>query len=99
MNWLPIVLGLVLAQDGPIPPQRIDPTPMPVPATGDPVLPTDGRQAQEQPQRPAPQLEQTQRPTPTAARRAPIPASIFTDEEYRRARIRALLVRAMEGRV
>ncbi len=102
MNWLPVVFGLMFAQDGPIPPKRVDPTPMPVPTSTEPVQPTDGREVDEQEQRTMPRLYQQQpqqEPQRTAARRPPAPASIFTDDEYRCARVRVLLFRALDGRV
>lgn len=99
MNWLLVVIGLVLAQDGPIPPERVDPQSIPVPAATEPVLPSEGQATQERPQRQSPRIEPRESPMRGAAPRARPTASIFTDEEYRRARVRSLLVRAMEGRV
>ncbi|UYV12011.1 MAG: hypothetical protein NCW75_11980 [Phycisphaera sp.] len=98
MNWLLLVFGLSLAQDGPVPPERVDPQSIPVPAATEPVPPTEGSPAQEQPQRQSPRIDPQEARRDIAAPRARPAASIFTDEEYRHARVRSLLVRAMEGR-
>lgn len=99
MNWLLVVLALMLAQDGPIPPERVDPQSIPVPAATEPVPPSDGQATQEQPQRQSPRIDPRESPMRGAAPRVRPTASIFTDEEYRHARVRSLLVQAMEGRV
>lgn len=91
-----------IVQDGPIPPQRVDPVSDPAPPTTEPVQPTDGRAATDQSQGAAPTT--VVRPTSRIDFRQPAPstmraqqsASIFTDEAYRRARVRSLLMLALE---
>jgi hypothetical protein len=101
------LLGLVVAlasiQDGPVPPQRIDPATAPTPPSTDPVQPTDGRAAEtEQPRQGSPQAAPRQagridfRQPASSSMRTHQPASIFTDEAYRRARVRWLLMAALE---
>lgn len=95
----------VLAQDGPVPPQRVDPSSMPRPASTDPVppvgMPTDRPEAQEdEPETARPGQQSSRidwRATPPQPRQHR-PASIFTDENYRRARVRSLLLAALERR-
>ncbi len=95
-----------IVQDGPIPPQRVDPVSDPAPPTTEPVQPTDGRAADERATdqsqgaapttvvRPTSRIDFRQ-PAPSTMR-AQQPASIFTDEAYRRARVRSLLMLALE---
>jgi|GEM_PF-6304603 len=99
MNWPLVVLAVALAQDGPIPPERVDPQSVPVPASTTPVQPSDGAKQQEAPQRQTPRTNPTGTLPRVTAPHARPAASIFTDEEYRQARVRSLLVQAMEGRV
>lgn len=106
MPWAALMmLAHVLVQDGPVPPQRVDPKSFPMPAANEPAMPTDGRQDQSN-ERPDSQPRQPGLPgtwrllpeRPSLPRSYPS-ASIFTDESYRQARVRSLLVKALEGRV
>lgn len=98
MYWPLVVLAVALAQDGPIPPERVDPQSVPVPESTRPVQPAEGPTQQDQP-RQSPRIDPQEPRQGFSAPRVRPAASIFTDEEYRRVRVRSLLVRAMEGRV
>ncbi|MEQ9096680.1 MAG: hypothetical protein RIE32_10495 [Phycisphaerales bacterium] len=105
-----LLIGLFegLAQDGRVPPARVDPTSIPVPASTEPVLPRGTSQEQSEAQesatdsaasaRGSSRIDWSRQPA-TIAPRQHQPASIFTDEAYRHARVRSLLVAALEGRV
>lgn len=99
MNWLLVVIGLALVQDGPVPPERVDPQSIPVPAATEPMLPSEGTQVREETQRQSPRIDPQAAPPRGVAPRQRQAASIFTDEAYRHARVRSLLVKALEGRV
>lgn len=88
-------------QDGPIPPQRVDPVSNPAPPSTEPVQPTDGRASEpardREPKTGDRHISRIDfRQPATGAMRAQQPASIFTDEAYRRARVRSLLMLALE---
>ncbi|MGD1914890.1 MAG: hypothetical protein ACFCBV_01705 [Phycisphaerales bacterium] len=89
-------LALIQASD-PVPPERVDPAAMPTTPAVEPVMPADGRIDQTRPigQR----AQEGREPIPASfappvrTREAP---SIFTDEAYRHARVRSLLLRAYD---
>jgi len=97
--WPAVWLSTLQAAD-PVPPKRIDPAAMPGEPAASPTMPNDGRPVVSQdadaqtPAEPAPPTETGPRPLRT--RRAP---SVFTDEAYRHARVRSLLMRAYEQRL
>lgn len=96
-----LALALVLAQDGPVPPQRVDPESIPTPVATEPALPRGLEPAQDRASQPAQAPRwQDRRGLPTQHQRSPIrarhePASIFTDEAYRCSRVRWLLERTL----
>lgn len=98
MNWPLLVFAIALAQDGPIPPQRVDPQSIPVPESTLPVRPTEGPSTQEEPRPQSPRTDLRENLPRVSTHRVRPAASIFTDEEYRVARVRSLLVWAMEER-
>ncbi|MFI4915758.1 MAG: hypothetical protein ACIAS6_04535 [Phycisphaerales bacterium JB060] len=108
--WLTPLIVATLVQDGPVPPERVDPISNPMPESNQPVPASDGRardertagQAQDRNQRPARPSSRIDWSDALVDRplnpRRHTPASIFTDEAYRRARVRALLEAAHQGR-
>lgn len=96
-------IALASNQDGPVPPQRVDPASNPAPPSTEPVRPDDGRVVERQQAQQAPtwtDLRQTGRidfrQPAFSTLRTHQPASIFTDEAYRRARVRSLLMGTLE---
>ena len=108
------MLAIVLQAADPVPPQRVDPKSVPMPASNDPVGPTTGQREQQASGQQRPQEQRTgqqrigqQRTEQGRAssrlhagqagpmRMAQAP-SIFTDEAYRRARVRSLLQYALD---
>jgi len=81
----------------PLPPQRVDPKSVPMPATNEPVEPRQGPREDEgaPEQRPRPRDSGSTATAPVRLKDAP---SVFTDEAYRQARIRSLLYRALDER-
>lgn len=107
--WLTPLIVAALVQDGPVPPERIDPISNPVPESNQPVPASDGRAPDERtagqdqdrsrrPLRPTSRIDWREHLNRPPNPRQYTPASIFTDEAYRQARVRALLEAASEGR-
>lgn len=97
MLWKLATLALVLQAAEPVPQQRVDPQSIPVPASTEPVEPRSGGTQDEAQDRRVGRPERggfraVQEP-PMRIQEAP---SIFTDEAYRRARVRSLLQRALD---
>lgn len=96
-----LALVLALAQDGPVPPQRVDPESMPTPAATEPAMPRGLEPDQDRARQPAPAPRwQDRRARLPQHERSPLPirlepASIFTDEAYRCSRVRWLLERTL----
>jgi hypothetical protein len=98
-----LAIAFALLQEGPVPPQRIDPQSVPTPPAVEPLLPRGLEPVQEGQPEGEPGRPSRDRAAPGPAR-SPTPrryeaASIFTDEAYRRSRVRWLLERAFEGLV
>lgn len=88
-----LVLVLLLTQASPVSPERIDPEQLPIPQANAPVeqgwVPPQAQPARPGTTIPKPRIEA---PSNAGGRMAP---SLMGDEDYRRARVRALLESAL----